>query len=147
MNHALKPLQFTTSMYRLAAYTVEKQIECLSMTYKLATAANPMFLSRDFVLRRETPVDVTRPAARPKPAKPATRRNAPRAVANPTPAAISKPAVAKTPAAAPEPAKLAKPVEAAKPVTPQADDAISPAIRKPRAPSKPPAMPDRKYDA
>ncbi|WP_319826407.1 hypothetical protein [Thalassovita sp.] len=166
MYHAMNPYLFSTSMFRMATWVWEAQIECLNVSLKLASVANPMFLPREIVLC--TP-----------PAKPATPDRAPRRKAAPvetTTEVEAKPVVKDS--VKPVVAEVAKPVvensaepgtaEAGKPavavsaksaasVSPKpvsegsaqsvTKDVMSAGPKKPRAPSKPPIMPERKYDA
>lgn len=70
MIHVLNPYQLSTSMYRLAAYGWEAQVTLLKVVTHLATSTNPMFVTRERILKAaEAEAPVAKVAA-PKPAKP-----------------------------------------------------------------------------
>ncbi|THD75644.1 hypothetical protein E7681_04100 [Thalassobius vesicularis] len=51
MIHVLNPYQLSTSMYRLAAYGWEAQVTLMKVVTHLATASNPMFVTRERILK------------------------------------------------------------------------------------------------
>lgn len=51
MIHVLNPYQLSTSMYRLAAYGWEAQVTLLKVVTHLATSTNPMFVTRERILK------------------------------------------------------------------------------------------------
>ena len=92
MIHVLNPYKLSISMFRMAIYTWETQMNALKLFTHVAATANPVALTHDAAQQAETP----KPAAKPRAATVSAKARAAKST-------VAKTTTAKADVAPPEP--------------------------------------------